>query len=108
MSLILNLILVTSCQFANLDPETDTNGKQIDINVTMSNTTSECSVNCGNGTKTTTIVSCIGKKSSESGKFRIDDSLNCTTTLNHTDCPGNGSNCPGAYNLIREYKSYIN
>ena len=65
--------------------------------------TSECNLNCGIGNKTTTIVSCIGKKSAEEGKFRIDDKLECTTTLKQTECRGNGSDCPGTYYVINKY-----
>jgi hypothetical protein len=80
--------------------------QDINVNVTLSNKTSECNVNCGDGTKTTTIVSCAGKKSSQAGKFRIDDSLDCTTTFIQTNCTGNGSNCPGIYHLILNKLQY--
>ncbi len=93
---------------SNVAIKTDTDDHEININVTLSNTTSECSVNCGNGTKTTTIVSCIGKKSAEVGKFRIDDSLKCTTIQIETECSRNSLDCPGTYNVIMEYKSKSN
>jgi hypothetical protein len=96
---------ITQLVISNKSPKTDTNDEKVDINVTLSNTTTKCPVNCENGTKTTTIVSYLGKKSAEAGKFQIDDSLECVTTLKHTECQGNGSNCPGTYHVIRKYKN---
>ena len=88
---------------SNLAAEIDTNDPKFNINVPLSTTTSKCNVNCGVGNITTTVVSCIGKKSEEPGKFRIDDSLQCTTTLNHTPCNGTDLDCPGTYNVIMHH-----
>ena len=85
----------------NLIPKTDVEDQKHDVNITISNTTSSCSVNCGNGTKTTTIVSCKGQQSSEANKFRIDDSLECSSSFIETECQGDDSNCPGMYYLSR-------
>ena len=83
----------------NLIPKTDEDDQKHDVNITISNTTSVCSVNCGNGTQTTTIVSCKGTRSSEANQFRIDDSLECSSTFIETECQADDSNCPGMFYL---------
>ena len=79
----------------NLVSETDVDDGKYDVNITLSNTTSECSSNCGAGNKTTTIISCQVQQSAESNKYHIDDSLSCTSTFIETECTANASNCPG-------------
>ena len=51
---------------------TNTDDPKHVVNVTISNTTSECSVSCGSGNKTTTVVSCKGRYLPESNETRID------------------------------------
>ena len=60
----------------------------------MSNSTTECSVNCGIGHQTTIVVSCNGT-SEDDLNYQIDDSLECWTTSTKVSCKGGDSDCPG-------------
>ena len=69
-------------------------------------TITDCSVNCGEGFKTTYKVICKGaeKKVQRSGKetlnYRINDSLHCRTETTKTACKGNAGECKGKSTLL--------
>ena len=89
--ILLCAFIYWNCLVPQLDP---TYQNEVDVN--MSNTTTNCSVMCGAGHLTTTTVTCKGKSKGASN-YRIDDSMKCWTNVTRASCNGISSSCPGIY-----------